>query len=170
MFLTDKLEEIQQLLWRRKEHMVSTKMVIYQDMINSYCLVGYNSIHVKPYGKHTGINAQLIIAVVDQTWSNNDASMKTFYIQVSDQQCVDSPFVCINCSAPVSVMLLQSHWFLLINKIVSTNTEDSFYISTDANICNFCNYFYSLIYTEYTNSWLQIFVNFAATIAMYSCF
>ena len=67
MFLTDKLEEIQQLLWWRKEHMVSTKMVIYQDMINSYCLVGYNSIHVKPYGKHTGINAQLIIAVVDQT-------------------------------------------------------------------------------------------------------
>ena len=130
MFLTDKLKEIQQLLWRRKEHMVSTKMVIYQDMINSYCLVGYNSIHVKPYGKHTGINAQLIIAVVDQTWSNNDASMKTFYIQVSDQQCVDSPFVCINCSAPVSVMLLQSHWFLLINKIVSTNTSSKKIVST----------------------------------------
>jgi len=34
MFLTDKLEEIQQLLWWRKEHMVSTKMVIYQNMIS----------------------------------------------------------------------------------------------------------------------------------------
>jgi len=56
--------------------------------------------------------------------------MKTFYIQVSDQQCVDSPFVCINCSAPVSVMLLQSHWFLLINKIVSTNTSSKKIVST----------------------------------------
>jgi hypothetical protein len=27
----------------------------------------YDSIHVKTYGKHTGINGQLIIAVVDLT-------------------------------------------------------------------------------------------------------
>jgi len=65
MFLTDKLKEIQQLLWRRKEHMVSTKMVIYQNMINKQQCV--DSIHVKTYGKHTGIIVQLIIALVDLT-------------------------------------------------------------------------------------------------------
>jgi len=65
MFLTNKLEEMQQLIWRRKEHMVSTKMVIYQNMINKQQCV--DSIHVKTYGKHTGIIVQLIIALVDLT-------------------------------------------------------------------------------------------------------
>ena len=65
MFLTNKLEEMQQLMWRRKEHMVSTKMVIYQNMINKQQCV--DSIHVKTYGKHTGIIVQLIIALVDLT-------------------------------------------------------------------------------------------------------